>query len=122
MLEVRQTSPGRPGLGSTFVARRVYGGRESTVECRIVDWQDGRSATMEVLGGPMRRALVCYAAEPAGDRSTRVTYTAEGELPRLMGWLKPVILLMGRRLIRSNLAKLGRLLDEAAARGEGATP
>ena len=116
VLEVRQTSPGRPGLGTTFVARRVYGRRVSTVDCRIVDWQDDRSATMEVVGGPMGRATTCYAVEPVGDHGTRVTFSAEGELPLFMVWLKPFIALMGRRLIRSNLATLARLLDEAASR------
>ena len=114
VLEVRQTSPGRPDLGTTFVARRVYGGRESVVDCRIVDWQDDRSVTMEIVGGPMRRTSVCYAVEPIGDHATLVTYTAEGALRPLLAWLTPLVSVMGRRLIRSNLATLGRRLEAAA--------
>lgn len=115
VLEVRQTSPGDPAIGTTFVARRVYGSRETVVDCRIVDWQDDRSVTMEILGGPTRRASVRYAVEPIDDRACRVTYSAQGEMRPLLAWLTPLIPAMGRRLIRSNLATLGRLLEDAAA-------
>ena len=114
VLEVRQTSPGRPAIGATFVARRVYGGRETIVDCRITDWQVDRSVTMEIIGGPTRRASVRYAVEPMGDRACRVTYSAQGEMRPLLAWLTPLVPAMGRRLIRSNLATLERLLEAAA--------
>lgn len=114
VLEVRQTSPGRPAIGTTLVARRVFGGRETVVDCRIVDWQDDRSVTMEITGGPLRRASVRYAVEPMGDRACRVTYSVQGEVRLLLAWLTPLIPAMGRRLMRSNLATLERLLQDAA--------
>jgi hypothetical protein len=69
---------------------------------------------MEILGGPTRRAAVRYAVEPAGDRACRVTYSAQGEMRPLLAWLTPLIPFMGRRLIRSNLAALERLIEDAA--------
>ena len=114
VLEVRQTSPGRPAVGTTFAARRVYAGRERVVDCRIIDWQDQRSVAMEILGGPTGRTTVRYSVDMTSDRACRVTYSAQGEMVPLLAWLSPLIPLVGRRLIRSNLATLERLLEDAA--------
>ena len=112
VLEVRQTSPGDPGLGTTFVARRVFGRRETLIDCRIVQWEADRLVTMELKGGLVRRALVTYAVAPAGDRASLITYSTEGEMRMLVAWTTPFIPTMGRRLIRANLARLGGLLAE----------
>ena len=114
VLEVRQTSDGRPALGTTFVARRVFGGRESMVDCRIIEWADGRVATMEIIGGPVRRAAARYLVEPTSESACRVEYSINGELQPRLAWLTPLIPLMGRRLVRSNLARLERLVEDRA--------
>ena len=114
VLEVRQTSLGRPGLGTALAARRVYGGRESAVDCRIVDWQDERSVTMEIAGGPTRRTFATYAVAPLGDEACQVAYSVKGEMQPLLIWLSPLIPAMGRRLVRANLAALKRLVETAA--------
>ena len=114
VLEVRQTSDGRPALGTTFVARRVFGGRESMVDCRIIEWADGRVATMEIIGGPVRRAAARYLVEPTSESACRVEYSINGELQSRLGWLTPLVPLMGRRLVRSNLARLERLVEDRA--------
>jgi carbon monoxide dehydrogenase subunit G len=111
--EVRQTSAGPPGVGTTLAARRVYAGRETAVDCRIVDWQDRRSVTMEITGGPTRRTFACYAVEPTGDKACRVTYWVEGEMRSPLRWLTPLIAAAGRRLVRTNLGALRRLVEGA---------
>ena len=121
VLEVRQTSPGAAGLGTTPVARRVYVGRETVVHCRIVDWQDGRSVTMEIAGGPTRRTFASYSVEPVDDHACQVTYSVEGEMPPILVWLTPLIPAMGRKLVRANLVSLKRLV-EAGAMDRSATP
>ena len=117
VLEVRQTSSGDPGVGTTLVARRVYAGREALVDCRIVDWQDQRSVTMEIVGGPTRRTFACYAVEPNGDHACKVMYAVEGELRPLLRWMTPFISAAGGRLVRANLASLKRLIEGAATAG-----
>jgi hypothetical protein len=117
VLEVRQTSAGPPGVGTTLAARRVYAGRETVVECRIVDWQDGRSVTMEIAGRPTRRTFACYAVEPMGDKACRVTYSVEGEMRSPLRWLTPLIAAAGRRLVRTNLGALKRLVEGATTDG-----
>lgn len=115
VLEVRQTSPGLPGPGTTFVARRLFGGRESRIDCRITDWEDGRSVTMELTGGVVRRASVTYAVALTDVDSCRVSYSIEGQMRPLLAWATPFIPAIGRRLVRGNLANLARL-------AEGVTP
>jgi uncharacterized membrane protein len=112
--EVRQTSDGRPALGTTFVARRVFGGRESMVDCRIIEWEGRRVATMEIIGGPVRRAAARYLVEPTSESACRVEYSINGELQPRLAWLTPLIPFMGRRLVRSNLARLERLVEDRA--------
>ena len=119
VLEVRQTSPGPAALGTTFIARRVFAGRETAMDCRIIEWQDGRSVTMEISGGPVRRAAARYSVEPAGDRASRVVYSIRGELQPRLTWLTPLVPLMGRRLVRSNLVRLERIVRDGAGLGGG---
>jgi hypothetical protein len=117
---LRQTSPGAPTVGTTLLARRVYAGRETNVDCRILDWQADRSVTMEILGGPTRRAVATYEVESIGDDACRVTYTVDGEMRRGLGWLTPVIPRVGRGPVKANLISLGRRLGEAATATAGA--
>ena len=69
VLEVRQTTPGAPGVGTELVARRVYAGRESLVDCRIVDWQEGRVRDDGDRGrpGPSRPRSAMPSSQPAID-------------------------------------------------------
>ena len=113
VLEVRQTSPGLPAVGTTFVARRLFGGRESLIDCRITGWEDGRSVTMELKGGLISHASVTYAVEETGAGSCHVTYSIEGQMRPLLAWATPFIPAIGRRLVLSNLANLGRLAESA---------
>lgn len=115
VLEVRQTSPGQPTMGTTFVARRVFGGRETLIDCQIIEWEADRLVTMELKGGLVRRASATYAVEPTSTEACQVTYSTQGQMRTLLAWATPLIPAMGRRLVRGNLARLAGLLDEAAA-------
>jgi carbon monoxide dehydrogenase subunit G len=85
VLEVRQTSPGQPAMGTTFVARRVFGGRETLIDCQIIGWEAGRLVTMEIKGGLVRRASVTHAVEPTSVGACQVTYSTQGEMRALPG-------------------------------------
>lgn len=113
VIEVRQVSPGAPGAGTTLLARRVYFGRETLLECRITDWEELRGATMSLRGGPLRYASVRYAVEPAGSEKaqTVATYVAEGELHPALRFLTPLMPAVGRAGAKQNLTNLKRLLE-----------
>ena len=106
VLEVRQLTPGAAALGTELVARRVYGGRESEVACRIVDWQEGRSVTMAIEGGPVRSATISYAVADDGNDRSIVTYTSDVTLRQPLGLLTPLIRRQGMKLVAGNLERL----------------
>jgi hypothetical protein len=114
VLEVRQLTAGQPGVGTELVARRVYGARESTVDCRITEWEDGHVATMAIRGGPIREAFVRYVVTPGAEGRAVVTYSARGEFRGAWRLLTPLAGVMGRRQVRSNLERL-RVQVEAPA-------
>jgi carbon monoxide dehydrogenase subunit G len=120
-VEVRQVSPGAPGVGTELVCRRVYVGRETLLQCRITAWDEQEGVTMSLRGGPLRHASVRYAVAPAGSGQTLVTYTAEGELRLALKLLTPFIPAIGRAVASKNLANLKRLV-ETTGRDELARP
>ncbi len=122
VLEVRQTTPGAPGLGTEIVARRQYGGRESTVAGRIVRWEAGRSAAMELGGGPLSDVVVEYSVDPIDHRRSLVAYRAEGRLGGALRLLQPLVAALGRREARRNLASLRARIDAGIPPRSTATP
>jgi hypothetical protein len=106
VVEVRQVTPGPPDIGTEILVRRIYAGRETQLTGRIVDFEDGRSATLALRGGPLDEAYVEYAVEPIGDRRSIVTYRARGNLIRPLRFLHPILPALGRAETRKNLAKL----------------
>jgi carbon monoxide dehydrogenase subunit G len=111
ILEVRQTSPGPAGLGTTLLVRRVYFGREAQVACQITAWDERQGVTMDLRGGPLRHASVRYAMEPVGSAQTKVTYTGSGELIPALQMLTPLMPALGRSDEQKNLATLKHLLE-----------
>jgi carbon monoxide dehydrogenase subunit G len=112
-VEVRQVSPGPPGVGTRLVARRIFAGRESLLESVITEWDPGRSATMALTGGPLRGARATYAVEPDGDARSVVTYLGEGTLRMPLALLTPLMPVIGRAVARRNLQRLKRMLELA---------
>jgi carbon monoxide dehydrogenase subunit G len=113
-VEVRQVSPGPPGVGTELVTVRPYLRRRTDLQCRITEWQDQVGATISLVGGPLEHASVRYSVEPAGEGRTRVTYSAEGEPRGPLKVLTPLMPMVGRREARLNLRNLKRLLEQSA--------
>lgn len=122
VLEVRQATPGAAGLGTEIVARREYGGRESTVVGRIVRWEAGRSAAMELRGGPLNDVVVEYSVHAIDHGRSVVAYRAEGRLAGALRLLQPLVAVVGRREARRNLAMLRARIDAGIPPRSTATP
>jgi hypothetical protein len=122
VLEVRQLTSGQPGVGTELIARRVYGGGESTVECRITEWDDGHAATMSIRGGPIREAFVSYAVAAGADGRAVVSYSAHGEFRGAWTLLTPLAGVMGRRQVRSNLELLRAQVEAPSVHNERESP
>lgn len=106
--EVRQVTPGEPRVGTEVSARRVYLGRETQLRGVITELRAGRSASMSLRGGPHVESIVTYTVEPLGDRGSRFTYSARGQLRGPLDWLSPILPAVGRAEARKNLARLQR--------------
>jgi hypothetical protein len=108
VLDVRLTTAGPPAVGSRLSARRVYAGREATLEGTIVALDPGRSATIELRGGPLVLASATYSIDPTGPSTSLVTYTGSVQLRGLARLVTPLVPLMGRRQVETNLRRLER--------------
>ena len=115
IVEVRQVTPGPPAIGTEMFARRIYAGRETRLTGRIVAFEDGRSASMSLRGGPHDEAIVTYGVEPIDDRHSVVTYRAEGNLISPLRFLHPFLPAIGRAEARKNLANLQRRIEAGIA-------
>ncbi len=122
VVEVRQVTQGPPGVGTQMFARRVYAGRVTVLTGTIVAFDDGRSASMRLRGGPLAEASVEYAVEPIDDDRSMVTYTAQGSLIWPLRFLDPILPAMGRAEARQNLLSLKRRIDAGIAPRASARP
>jgi hypothetical protein len=111
ILEVRQVSPGPPAVGTEVSARRIFAGRETRLRGVITAFEDGRSATMSLRGGPLGESIVEYAVEPIDADRSLVTYSARGSLVRPLRFLHPILPAIGRAEARKNLASLNRRIE-----------
>ena len=119
--EVRQITPGAPGIGTELFARRLFAGRETRLTGGIVAFEEGRSATLAFHGGPLGETITEYAVEPIDDRRSVVTFSARGDLIRPLRFLHPILPTMGRAEVRKNLAKLKRRIEDGIPPRSSAT-
>jgi hypothetical protein len=108
VLEVRVLTPGPVMVGTRIAARRIYAGRENQLEGSVVEFVDGRSATIALRGGPHVESRVTYEVDPIESRRARVTYRATGQLQGPLRLLDPILPMVGRAEARKNLARLRR--------------
>ena len=120
VLEVRLLTPGALAVGSRLSVRRVYAGREARLEGTVVALDPGRSATIELRGGPLELARATYTVDPTGPSTSLVTYAGSVRLrgaARLVGRLVP---LLGRRQVGKNLRRLERRIASGIGPTENA--
>lgn len=108
VLEVRLHTPGTPAVGLRLSARRVYAGREARLAGTVVALDPGRSATIELRGGPLELARATYSVDPSGPSTSLVTYTGSVRLRGPARLVAPLVPLLGRRQVGKNLRRLER--------------
>lgn len=123
VVEARQVTPGPAGVGTEVLARRIYAGWESLLRGFVTAFEDGRVATMALRGGPFDGFTVAYMVEPIDADRSRATHRASGNLAGLLWFVRPVLVTIGRRETRKNLASLKRRIDAGIpARSDTPTP
>ena len=109
VLEAKQISDGPPGVGAIIQTRRQYIGQQQIRTLRITEWEPNRAVKLKGSNKQMT-AQIRYTFEPVGD-GTRLTGSADIEI---IGWFKlltPLIVLLGDRDNREDLANVKRILE-----------
>jgi hypothetical protein len=120
---VRLVTPGDPGLGTRIAADRRYGRTLATVDGEITAFEPGRSATMTVVGGPLRVSQATYSVDPIDANRSRVTFSVRASMRGPMRILHPLLPAIGRRGVRQNLVRLRRRVDAGVdPRSDARTP
>jgi carbon monoxide dehydrogenase subunit G len=112
-LEVRQTSAGPMGVGTTLIATVDLLGRRD-LDVRIIGFDPLRSVSFEFVSGPVVGTRVRYDMDSTGGSRTRLTRSFE---PRLKGaWrlLIPLVSWSARRHRADEVASVKRILEASS--------
>lgn len=107
--EVRQTSEGPPGVGTTFrTVARFLGRRFETPE-EVTEYEPDRKLSTEVTSGPLRFTGSRIVEGVAG--GARLTLTAEGHSGGFFGIAESIFARLAARRLETELANLKDLLE-----------
>ncbi len=113
VLEIKQTSPGAFGLGSTLRSTQVFMGRPTAIDAVITEWELNSAASWS-LDAAFARGLARYTITPA-DQGSRLTRYVEIEFKGLFKLLEPFLNFSGkigrRREEHEELENLKRLVE-----------
>ena len=110
--EVRQTSEGPPGVGTTFQTAAHFLGRRFETPEEVTEYEPDRKLGTEVTSGPLRFTGSRVVEGVAG--GTRLTLTAEGRSDGFFGIAEPLFARLAARRLETELAKLKNLLEAGA--------
>jgi len=111
--EVRKTSEGPIGVGTTFIEVNQMMGRriESTIE--YTEYEVNRKISLKSVSGPIPFKMT-GTFERISDDETRVALIGEGDVSGFFKLAEPLISGMFNKQMESNTAKLKKLLDAHA--------
>ena len=113
LLEVRRTSDGPPGAGTTHTFVRKFVGRRLEAGNEYIDYEPGRRVVFKSTSGPMQFEA-SYLTEPVAE-GTRLTSTIEMQPKGFAGLAEPLIAASLRRDMEANLTELRDLLEDGRA-------
>lgn len=117
MSDVRPTSGGEFGVGSTYAATYACGGRPGPIECEVTEFVPMRTQTIRSTKGPFPFEGTLELEETEGGTRVRNTITA-GSDSGFKTFMFTVLAPLCRRMMRKQLAKeLDCLKDEMEAVG-----
>lgn len=108
-VSARHTSEGPIGVGTTTsLFAKVLAWRTEAVY-EVIAYDPGRSVTWKTVSGPL--PLTFWRAVEPDVEGTRVTMGYAGDFRGLLGLLRPLIVLMGKRALNGDLPTLKQLLE-----------
>jgi carbon monoxide dehydrogenase subunit G len=94
VLEIKQTSQGALGLGSTMQIVDMFLGSRKVLNIVITEWEDNETAAWTINAG-FANGLARYRLEPAG-KGSRLTRYVEMKFKGLYRLLEPLINFSGK--------------------------
>lgn len=112
VLEVKQTSMGSLGVGSTCDFRAKMGMRNMTISMRITEYEPNRRFSFEHTSGPMKGSIITESIENI-EGKTRFTFSHD---LKLSGFYKLLGVMKGRmrREVVAILNNAKRILESEA--------
>jgi hypothetical protein len=110
-LEVRQTSAGPLGVGTTLEVRRAK--MPKVAPERVIEYTPNRKFTFEITSGPAKRTIVTYSMETI-EGKTRFTETADYKLGGFYKLVGPFVARSLKRKGAASVANLKRILESEA--------
>ena len=108
--ELRRTSPGPVGVGTTFRQRDRLLGRRLELTLQVVDYEPNHKVTLKTTSRGLSFAGT-RMVEPVGQGATRVTFVGGGRAGGVWRPAEPLLAAVGGRRLRAQLGRLKRLLE-----------
>ena len=108
--EMRRTSPGPVGVGTTFQQRDRLLGRRLELTLRVVGYEPDRKVTITTASRRLSFSGT-RMVEPVGQGATRVTFVGAGRAGGVWRPAEPLLAAVGGRRLRRQLGRLKRLLE-----------
>lgn len=111
-LEVKKTSEGPFGVGSTFRGRFTFLGRQFEGNIVVTGYEPNRVYVSKIAEGPFPLETA-YTLEPV-ENGTNVTFVVEGEPGGFFKLAEPLVVSMARRAYDTDLQNLKEMLEAQA--------
>ena len=111
-LEMKKTSDGSLGVGSTFKGRFIFLGRQFDGNVVVTAHEQNRVYVSKMAEGPFPLETG-YTLEPV-ENGTRVTFVAEGEPGGFFKLAEPLVVSMAKRAYTTDLQNLKEMLEAQA--------
>ncbi len=96
--EMRQTSDGPIGIGTTFRQRDRFLGRRVDLRLEVVGYEMNHSITLKSDSGLLSLEGT-RIVEPLADTATRVTFVGRGHARGVLKFVEPLLAAMPRRTV-----------------------
>jgi uncharacterized protein YndB with AHSA1/START domain len=108
--EMRRTSPGPIGIGTTFQQSDRLLGRRLELTLRVVAYEPNRKITLTTTSKRLSFSGT-RMVEPVGEDATRVTFVGGGRAGGVWMPAEALLAAAGGRRLRTQLGRLKRLLE-----------
>ena len=109
-VEMRRTSQGPIGIGTTFSQQDRFLGRRLDLTLEVVGYEANHTIALETTSGALSFG-VTRIVEPVGDTATNVIFVGVGHVHGVQRLAEPLLAAMGGRRLRIQLGRLKQLME-----------